>query len=80
MPHWQRNGWQLSNNGGNVKNRVELELLHDAITQNGRIDIKWVRLDKLSPASDALKVKYCVLTPAESRQGSQWNRRERTGR
>ena len=39
MPKWQKNGWKLST-GGDVKNREQLEDLHNALKK--KIDIKWV--------------------------------------
>ena len=43
MPNWKRNGWKLST-GGDVKNREQLEELHDAMKTT--TNIKWVRNDR----------------------------------
>ena len=48
LPKWQKNGWKVSD-GGDVKNKVQLVDLHQAMKAN--IDIKWV-LFKLKLVTD----------------------------
>ena len=40
MPRWQKNGWKLSA-GGDVKNRVQLVDLHNAMDKLN-VEVRWV--------------------------------------
>ena len=66
LPKWQKNGWKVSD-GGDVKNKVQLVDLHQAMKAN--IDIKWV-LFRLKLVINDGSYSTIIFLQTELRQGS----------